>query len=132
MSLSDPIADMLTRIRNACQNRSASVRMPSSKQKIAVLNILKKEGYISSYRVEKKDNKADVEVNLKYYDRLKPVIKKIIRISRPGLRNYIQARGLRPVRNNLGISIISTSQGVMTGRKAKNLNLGGEIICKVW
>ena len=132
MSLSDPIADMLTRIRNASQAGYEKVSMPSSKQKLVILAILKDEGFIRDYNPsEKKDGKISVEVALKYYQS-KPVIREIHRVSRPSLRYYVKAKELYPVRNNLGISIVSTPQGMMTGRKAKELKLGGELVCKLW
>ena len=133
MSLSDPIADMLTRIRNASRAGYDKVSMPSSKQKLVILDILKDEGFVRAYSVqsEEKKGKATVEVDLKHYQS-KPVIREIHRVSRPSLRYYVKAKDLFPVRNNLGIAIVSTSQGMMTGRKAKELNLGGEIICKLW
>ena len=132
MSLSDPIADMLTRIRNASRAGYEKVTMPSSKQKLVILDILETEGFIKNYsQEEKKGGKADVEVSLKYYQS-KPVIREIHRISRPSLRHYVKTKDLLPVRNNLGISIISTPQGIMTGREAKKLRLGGELICKLW
>ena len=133
MSLSDPIADMLTRIRNASQAGYEKVSMPSSKQKLVILDILKDEGFVRDYSVqsEEEKGKATVEVSLKHY-LSRPVIRKIHRVSRPSLRYYVKAKDLFPVRNNLGIAIISTSQGMMTGAKAKQLNLGGELICKLW
>ncbi|MBX7056495.1 MAG: 30S ribosomal protein S8 [Leptospirales bacterium] len=131
MSLADPIADMLTRIRNASRAGHPSVSFPGSRLKVAILDILKKEGFIDEYQLRKASNKTDIEVKLKYADK-RPVIRQIERVSRPGRRFYTAAEKLRPVRNNLGISIISTSQGVMTGRKARKLNIGGEVLCRVW
>lgn len=131
MSLSDPIADMLTRMRNAANAGYDSVNMPSSKQKVAILDVLKKEGFIKGFKVKEENKKKSISIDLKYFNN-HPVIRKLHRVSRPGLRYYISAEKLRPVRNNMGISIISTSQGVMTGRQARKLNLGGELICKLW
>lgn len=131
MSLSDPIADMLTRLRNASRAGHPHVDFPGSRAKVAILEILKKEGFIEDFVVKKENNKADVAVKLKYAGR-EPVIRQLERVSRPGRRYYVSAEELRPVRNNIGIAIISTSQGVMTGRKAKKLNIGGEMICRVW
>ncbi len=131
MSLADPIADMLTRIRNASRAGHPSVSFPGSRLKAAILDILKKEGFIDEFQVRKANNKTDIEVKLKYADR-RPVIRQIERVSSPGRRFYIAADKLRPVRNNMGISIVSTSQGVMTGRKARKLNIGGEVLCRVW
>ncbi|MBI3395913.1 MAG: 30S ribosomal protein S8 [Spirochaetia bacterium] len=131
MSLCDPIADMLTRIRNASNAKKSHVSFPGSKLKLSILDILKKEGFIENYTVKKESRKSDLEVKLKYFEK-EPVIQQMERVSRPGRRYYVQAKDLRPVRNNLGISIVSTSQGVMTGRRARSLNVGGEIICRVW
>lgn len=131
MSLSDPIADMLTRIRNASQARHMRVLFPGSKLKENIANILKSEGFIGDYALKKNGSKTDIEIKLKYFDK-QPVIRQLERVSRPGRRFYLNADELRPVRNNIGIAIVSTSQGVMTGRKARSLNVGGEVICKVW
>ena len=133
MSLSDPIADMLTRIRNALQARHEKVSMSLSKQKLVILDILKDEGFIKGYNAQRTEKKAKglVEVDLKYYQS-KPVIRVIERISCPSLRYYVKAKDLSAVRNNMGIAIVSTSKGMMTGRQAKKLNLGGELICRLW
>ena len=132
MSLSDPIADMLTRIRNASSARHELVSFPGSKLKVAILDILKTEGYIENFTLKKENKKSDIEVKLKYIQGRQPVIRQLERISKPGRRYYVNAPELRPVRNNMGIAIVSTSRGVMTGRKAKKLNVGGELICEVW
>tara|TARA_Y100001972_G_C7500832_1_gene253490 strand:- start:53 stop:448 length:396 start_codon:yes stop_codon:yes gene_type:complete len=131
MSLSDPIADMLTRIRNASRAGHQEVSFPASKLKLAILDILKREGFIADFAEKTENHKSDIQVKLKYTGK-RPVIRQLERVSRPGRRYYSNATELRPVRNNMGIAIISTSQGVMTGRKAKSLNIGGEIICRVW
>ncbi len=131
MSLTDPIADMLTRLRNASRAGHPSVTFPGSRLKVAILDILKVEGFIAEYAVKKQNNKSDIEVRLKYANK-QPVIRQIQRVSRPGRRYYMKAQEMRPVRNNIGIAIVSTSQGVMTGRKARKLNIGGEILCRVW
>lgn len=131
MSLSDPIADMLTRIRNASRAGHPRVTFPGSKLKIAILDILKKEGFIEDFQLKTEGQKMDVDVQLRYANK-KPVIRQLERVSKPGRRHYVEADELKPVRNNMGIAIVSTSQGVMTGRKAKSLNVGGEIICRVW
>jgi len=131
MSLNDPIADMLTRIRNASKAGHVSVSFPGSRLKTAILDIFKIEGFIDDYAVKKTGNKTDIDVKLRYYNKM-PVIRQMERVSTPGRRYYIAANELRPVRNNIGISVVSTSKGVMTGRKAKKLNIGGEIICRVW
>ncbi|MCB1323926.1 MAG: 30S ribosomal protein S8 [Spirochaetales bacterium] len=131
MSLTDPIADMLTRLRNASRARHPEAAFPGSRQKVAILDILKREGYIAGYVVKDEEKKQSIQVKLKYAGR-EPVIRQLERVSKPGRRHYVNARDLKPVRNNMGIAIVSTSQGVMTGRKAKKLNIGGEVICRVW
>lgn len=132
MSLSDPIADMLTRIRNASSARHEIVHFPGSRLKISILNILKSEGFIDNFSQKKENIMMDIEVRLRYLQNRKPVIRQLERVSKPGRRHYVNARELRPVKNNIGIAIVSTSKGVMTGRKAKKLNIGGEVICRVW
>ncbi len=131
MSLSDPIADMLTRIRNGSRAGHRTVSFPGSKLKVAILDILKREGFIAGFEMKTENRKADIEVQLKYAGKT-PVIRQLERVSSPGRRYYVKGREMRPVRNNMGIAIVSTSQGVMTGRKAKKLNIGGEILCRVW
>ena len=130
MSMSDPIADMLTRIRNAQQSETVDVTMPSSKVKIAIAGVLKDEGYIEGFDVRSVDGKPELNVGLKYYAG-KPVIEKIERISRPGLRIYRGREDIKPVMNGLGVAIVSTSKGVMTDRKARATGIGGEVICIV-
>ena len=130
MSMSDPIADMLTRVRNAQQVRKTSVSMPSSKLKAAIAAVLKDEGYIESYRISGEQAKPVLEIDLKYYaDR--PVIERIERVSRPGLRIYKGRTTLPQVMNGLGVAIISTPRGVMTDRKARASGVGGEVLCIV-
>ena len=131
MSQSDPIADMMTRIRNASRANHPDAKFPGSKLKAAILDILKTEGFIKDYKISKENNKTFIDVELKYKSK-KPVINQLERVSRPGRRLYVSADMLGPVRNNMGISIVSTSQGLMTGRKASKLNIGGEVICRVW
>ena len=130
MSMTDPIADMLTRIRNAQQANKSDVTMPSSKVKVSIANVLKDEGYIATYNVSDVDGKGTLTVTLKYYEG-KPVISQIDRVSRPGLRVYKSATEIPKVIGGLGVAIISTSQGVMAGRKAEALGQGGEILCAV-
>ena len=130
MSMSDPIADMLTRIRNAQQSEKVDVTMPSSKVKVAIAKVLKDEGYIEGFDVRAVDGKAELNVGLKYYAG-KPVIEKIERISRPGLRIYRGREDIKPVMNGLGVAIVSTSRGVMTDRKARATGVGGEVLCIV-
>lgn len=130
MSMTDPVADMLTRIRNAQQAKKADVTMPSSKVKLSIANVLKDEGYISSYDVSDKDGKAELSIALKYFEG-KAVISTIDRVSRPGLRVYKSAKDLPRVINGLGVAIVSTSKGVMADRKARELGQGGEVLCSI-
>jgi len=130
MSMSDPIADMLTRIRNGQQARKVSVSMPAAKLKSSVAKVLQDEGFIGDFTTESIDGKPTLTVTLKYFDG-KPVIEKIQRISRPGLRQYSAASAIPDVLGGLGISIVSTSHGVMTGKQAKAQGFGGEIMCSV-
>jgi len=128
--MSDPISDMLTRIRNAQTAEKVSVVMPSSKLKVAIAVVLKDEGYIESYVVSNVDGKNVLEVGLKYYAG-HPVIEKIERISRPGLRVYRGRDKIPRVMDGLGVAIVSTSKGVMTDRKARAGGIGGEVLCVV-
>lgn len=130
MSMQDPLADMLTRIRNAQMAEHASVVMPASKIKAAVAEVLKNEGYIADYKVEG-DVKAQLTVVLKYFEG-KPVIEEIKRVSRPGLRNYRSASDLPKVNGGLGIAVVSTNKGMMTDRAARTQGIGGEVICTVF
>lgn len=129
MSMQDPIADLLTRIRNGQASGKVMVSMPSSKQKLAVANLLLKEGYIASVNVTG-DTKKVLEIGLKYYEG-KPVVEMIQRVSRPGLRIYKKCRDLPRIMNGLGIAVISTSKGLMTDRAARKDGLGGEVVCYV-
>mgnify|MGYP003571967290 FL=1 len=129
MSMQDPISDMLTRIRNGQAASKVSVKMPSSKQKVAIATVLKAEGYIADFSVAG-DTKPELEVTLKYFEG-KKVIDTLKRVSRPGLRIYKGAADLPRVMAGLGIAIVSTSQGVMTDRAARKAAIGGEIICYV-
>jgi small subunit ribosomal protein S8 len=130
MSMSDPIADMLTRIRNAQATEKVSVFVPASKVKRAIAQVLKDEGYIEDYADRDQEGKAFIEIGLKYYAG-KPVIEKIERVSRPGLRIYKGRDDIPRVMNGLGIAIVSTSHGVMTDRKARASGVGGEVLCIV-
>ena len=130
MSMSDPIADMLTRIRNAQATEKVSVIIPASKVKQAIAQVLKDEGYIEDFAVRKNDGKALIEIGLKYYAG-KPVIEKIERVSRPGLRIYKGRDDIPRVMNGLGVAIVSTSRGVMTDRRARETGVGGEVLCVV-
>ena len=130
MSMTDPVADMLTRIRNAQMAEKLSVSMPSSKLKVAIAKVLKDEGYIDDFAVRGEVAKPVLEVALKYYAG-SPVIEKIERVSRPGLRIYKPSRDIPNVMNGLGVAIVSTSKGVMTDRKARGMGIGGEVLCIV-
>ena len=130
MSMSDPIADMLTRIRNAQAVEKVSVKMPSSKVKVAIAQVLKDEGYIEDFAVRGEAAKPELEMQLKYYAG-RPVIERIERVSKPGLRIYKGAEDLPRVMNGLGVAIVSTSSGVMTDRKARAQDVGGEVLCVV-
>ena len=129
MSMQDPIADMLTRIRNGQAAHKVSVSMPSSKLKVAIANLLKEEGYIADVKVSG-DVKPELEIELKYFQG-KPVVELIQRVSRPGLRIYKKRGDLPKIMNGLGIAVASTSKGVMTDRAARKAGMGGEIICYV-
>ena len=130
MSLQDPVSDMLTRVRNAQKAGKVSVAMPSSKEKENIANVLKSEGYITDFSVNG-DVKKELMIELKYYQG-KPVIEEIKRVSRPGLRIFKSKDELPSVNGGLGIAIISTSKGVMTGQEARRKGIGGEILCYVW
>ena len=130
MSMTDPIADMLTRVRNALSAGKLSVTMPSSKQKVAIANLLKDEGYINTVSVKDIDGKPVMEISLKYYEG-RPVIDLIKRVSRPGLRVYKGKDELPSVMGGLGVAVVSTSKGLMTDRAARKAGHGGEILCFV-
>jgi len=128
--MSDPISDMLTRIRNAQMASKGSVAMPSSKVKIAIAQVLKDEGYVEDFAVNPNDGKPVLEIGLKYYAG-RPVIERIDRVSRPGLRIYRGVSDIPQVMNGLGVAIVSTPKGVMTDRKARASHVGGEVLCFV-
>lgn len=130
MSMSDPIADMLTRIRNGQMAGHSNVVMPSSKVKVAVAKVLADEGYVNAYSVNEKDGKSELSLDLKYFEG-KPVIDMIKRVSRPGLRVYKNKDELPKVIGGLGVAIVSTSKGVMSDRAARSAGVGGEIICYI-
>lgn len=130
MSMSDPIADLLTRIRNAQMVAKSSVVVPSSKVKLAIVQVLKDEGYIDGFSVSTQGGKAELQIALKYYAG-RPVIERIERVSRPGLRVYRGSDAIPQVQNGLGVAIVTTPQGVMTDRKARAAGVGGEVLCYV-
>jgi small subunit ribosomal protein S8 len=128
--MSDPIADLLTRIRNAQMVAKTTVRVPSSKVKVAIVQVLKDEGYIDGFNVNTADGKQELEIVLKYYAG-RPVIERIERVSRPGLRVYRGSGAIAQVQNGLGVAIVTTPKGVMTDRKARATGVGGEVLCYV-
>ena len=130
MSMSDPISDLLTRIRNAQMVSKATVSVPSSKVKVAIAQVLKDEGYIDGFQVKSENGKSELEIALKYYAG-RPVIERIERVSRPGLRVYKGSAAIPQVMNGLGVAIVTTPQGVMTDRKARQAGIGGEVLCYV-
>ena len=131
MSLSDPVGDMLARIKNSLMRNHKKVQLPSSKFKVKIVEVLKSEGYIIDYKVSKEDNKENLEINLKYSSG-NPVISSIQRISKPGRRIFSSAESLPKINNGLGIAIVSTPKGVMSDVDARKQKIGGEIICKVF
>ena len=132
MSLSDPLGDMLTRIRNAYGRKKSSVSTPASRLRARVLDVLKAEGYIRDYSQTDFDNgKSEIEIELKYFDG-QPVIAEIARVSKPGRRVYSAISDLKPIKNGLGISILSTSKGVMSDTAAREAKVGGEVLCRVY
>ena len=132
MTVTDPIADMLTRIRNAIMARHDNVQLPASKTKLSIARILKEEGFITDYEVVKGKPHRLIKIYLKYMDDKAPAINGLKRISKPGLRVYTQKREIPRVYGGLGISILSTPKGVMTGRNAWKEGVGGELLCYVW
>ncbi len=131
MTMTDPISDLLTRIRNGQQVRKSTVNCRSSKMKLAILKVLKEEGYIREFSETEGIKGKVIEISLKYYHG-EPVIKEIIRISKPALRIYSSVKNMPVYKNNMGVSIVSTSKGVMTNFKAKEINIGGEVLCRVY
>ena len=131
MNMTDPIADMLTRIRNAIMARHTRVQIPASKMKIAIARILQEEGYIKDYEVVQDGPQGTIKISLRYVDR-RPVLTQLKRVSKPGLRVYTRRDAIPRVRGGLGTAIISTPQGVMTGRQAYQQGLGGEVLAYVW
>ena len=131
MNMTDPIADMLTRIRNAIMARHPRVIIPASNMKIAIARILKDEGYIAGYTVVKEGPQASITITLRYVDK-RPVMTQLKRVSKPGLRVYTRRESIPRVRGGLGTAIISTPSGLMTGRQAYQQGLGGEVVCYIW
>lgn len=132
MSMSDPLADLLTRIRNALHAGYPTVECPASKLKEDVCRVLKEEGYIRAYSRTDDGKQGMLKVALKYTPDRKPVIQGARRVSKPSLRVYAKGSEIKPVRTGLGISVLTTSSGVMTGKSARNKNVGGEVLCEIW
>ena len=132
MVMTDPIADSLTRIRNANQAKLETVKIPASKVKLEILEVIKREGYIKSYEVVEEENASNIVVTLKYTDKKERVITGLKRISKPGLRVYAKNDEVPKVLNGLGIAIISTSKGIMTDKEARKQNIGGEVLAYIW
>jgi small subunit ribosomal protein S8 len=132
MSMSDPLADFLTRIRNGVRANFEAVEMPLSKIKVSVAKVLKEEGYIRDYQVIDQGVQGTLKIDLKYGPANEKVITGIRRVSKPGLRQYSKSRRIPKVMSGLGVAILTTSQGVISDRKAKQLNIGGEVLCEVW
>ena len=132
MVMTDPIADMLTRIRNANQMKHLTVLVPASKIKLEILNVIKSEGYIEDVEFVEDGKQGEIKVTLKYTDKKERVIKGITRISKPGLRVYAKSTEMPKVLNGLGVAVVSTSNGVMTDREARHQHLGGEVIAYIW
>ena len=131
MTMTDPISDLLSRIRNGQQVKKSSISCPSSNIKLAILKVMKDEGYIRDYSLTEDTKGKIIEISLKYFHG-EPVIKEIVRISKPGLRVYSSVKNMPVYKNNMGVSIISTSKGVMTNFEAKEINIGGEVLCRIY
>ena len=132
MAISDPIADMLTRIRNAIMAGHEYVPVPASRMKLSIARILKEEGFITDYEVLKGKQDRVIKIHLKYFDGNQPVISGLERVSKPGLRVYVQQKEIPRVYGGLGVAIVSTSKGVKTGQQAWHMGIGGELLCYVW
>lgn len=132
MTTSDPISDMLTRIRNAQSVRHSKVDVPASKLKADIARILKEEGYILNYKIADEGSRKTIKIYLKYNTSNQPVISRLERVSKPGCRVYVGSKDIPKVLGGLGVNILTTPQGVMTGRQARKANIGGELLCQVW
>ncbi|RJP83501.1 MAG: 30S ribosomal protein S8 [Desulfobacteraceae bacterium] len=132
MSMSDPIADMLTRIRNAGRAKLKSVDIPGSKIKNSIAIVLKDQGYIKNFKFITDEKQGILRIYLKYNEKNIHAIYGIERVSKPSLRNYVSSKDIKPVLNGMGISVLSTSKGIMTDKQAKAVNIGGEILCNIW
>ncbi len=132
MAMNDPIADMLTRLRNTLSAGHATVKVPASRVKTDICKVLKQEGYIQDFSLEEAGTRGVLHVTLKYAPDRSSVISGLRRVSKPSLRVYVRSGEIRPVQSGLGISVVSTSQGVMTGKQARQAKIGGEVLCEVW
>ena len=132
MAMNDPISDMLTRLRNALNAGHATVKVPASRLKMDICTVLKQEGFIKDFTLEESGAHSVLQVTLKYTGERSPIIRGLRRVSRPSLRAYVGSDEIKPVQSGLGVSILSTSQGVMTGKRARQLKVGGELLCEVW
>lgn len=132
MNVTDPIADMLTRVRNAVQAHHTAVQMPFSKIKLAIAKIMEQEGYISGFDIKEQGHRKDLVLHLKYDDQKRPVVQGLRRVSRPGLRVYAGMHDIPRVRGGMGMVVISTNRGIMTGGEARRRHLGGELIAEIW
>lgn len=132
MTMTDPLADMLTRIRNAHQANHEKIEVPSSKLKMGVAKVLKKEGFIKNFKLIQDNKQGILRVYLKYTDEKKPVIKGLIRISKPSRRVYTGSEDIPPIRGGFGVTVMSTSKGICSHREAQEKNMGGEVLCQVW
>lgn len=132
MAMTDPIADMLTRIRNAGKAKLKSVDVPGSKLKIEIAKVMQEQGYIKNFKIIEDDKQGVLRLYLKYDEKQIHAVYGLERVSKPSRRIYSKSQDIKPVLNGLGIAILSTSKGIMTDKQAKNLNVGGEILCKIW
>ncbi len=132
MSMSDPIADMLARIRNAIQARHARVKLPASRLKTDICRVLQAEGYIQSFTLEEDSKQGVLDIELKYTPSGESVVRGLRRVSRPSLRVRVKSDAIKSVRNGLGVAVLSTSSGVMTGKQARQARVGGEVLCEIW
>ncbi len=132
MSMSDPIADLLTRIRNAGRARLKSVDIPGSRLKVEIVRVLKEQGYIRNYKFTKDNKQGMLRVYLKYDQKDVHALFSLERVSKPSIRSYTKCRDIKPVLNGMGIAILSTSRGIMTDRQARKENVGGEVLCRIW
>lgn len=132
MSMSDPIADMLTRVRNAGKAKFNSVDIPGSKLKIDIARVLKEQGYIKNYKFIKDEKQGILRVYLKYDGKNAPIIYGLKRVSKPSIRTYVKSKDIKPVLNGMGTAILSTSRGIMTDKQARAANVGGEVLCHIW